>query len=245
MDLMRYINLALVQSLFAEMVASFLFGYAVYSSSLNSKFDVEPSSPLVINFAVTFASISIIYAFCDLTLSHFNPAITLSAMLTFKLDPFNGLAFIVMQLIGFMLAAILCVVNFPGTFLQTMKKLRVAPGDEAVDSVNIFFTEFTLTAILVYVVFSVGINAVRNPRFSLYGDEPLPNRTIVAPLTIGLTLGFLSFLAGKTSGSYFNPGLVFAPHMLSMRWPYAWQYYVSQFTGGFIGALLQVWLLFK
>jgi glycerol uptake facilitator-like aquaporin len=234
-----------MQSFFAEMTASFLFGYTIYAAILNTKFANEPNSPLVVNIAILASAIAIIYTFCDLTITHFNPAITLAAILTRKLDPFNGVGFIISQLIGFMLAAILTVVNFPGTFLQIMREIRATPGDTSVTNVNIFFAEFTLTAILVFVAFSTSINALRNPDYSLYGDEPLPNRTIVAPLTIGLTLGFLSFLAGKTSGGAFNPGLVFAPMMLSMRWHHCWEYFVGEFTGGLFGALLQVWILFK
>lgn len=115
----------------------------------------------------------------------------------------------------------------------------------AVTNVNLFFSEFALTAILVYVAFQVSINARRDPAVSLYEDEPLPNRTIVAPLTIGLTLGFLSLIAVKTSGGSFNPGLIFAPMILINRWTYSWEYYVGQFTGGLFGALVQTWILFK
>lgn len=235
----------LFQSFFAEMTCSFIFGYSVYSAIMNTKFAKNPAEGVSVTLAVGFSGIAIIYTFCDLTIAHFNPAITLAAILTGKLDPFNGIGFIFFQAIGFMLAALLIVANFPGSYMDIMNAIHVHKGNGHVSDVNLFFSEFTLTAILVFIAFSVAINAGRDPTKSLYEDEELPNRTIVAPLTIGLTLGFLSVLASKTSGGAFNPGLVFAPMMLSMKWEYSWQYYVSQFTGGLLGGLIQVFILFK
>lgn len=235
----------LIQSLIAEMTCSLIFGYTVYSAIMNTKFTKSPIEAISVNLAVCFSSIALIYTFCDLSLSHFNPAITLAAVLTRRLDPLNGIAFIIAQLIGFILAGLLLVATFPGSYMEILDQVHVDSTTKAVTNVNLFFSEFTMTAILVFVAFSVSINARRDPNKSLYQDEELPNRTIVAPLTIGLTLGYLSFIGAKTSGSCFNPGIVFGPMMLTMDWSYSWQYYVSQFTGGLLGALIQVYILFK
>ncbi|KAI5151022.1 hypothetical protein ENBRE01_1845 [Enteropsectra breve] len=239
-------NKKLFQSYFAETLCTFIFGYAIYSTTLNLKYDLDHLGESVpIGLAICFSGIALIYTFADHTISHFNPAITLAAMLTFKLDFINGLGFIIFQIIGFILAALMAVANFPGSYMEVMRKLIPPYKEDPITNVNIFFTEFVLTAILVFVVFMVGINAFRDPEHSLYGDEALPDRTMLAPLTIGLTLGFLAFLGGKTSGSYFNPGLIFAPMLLCNDWPCPWQYFVSEFTGGLVGALIQVWILFK
>ncbi|KAI4292401.1 hypothetical protein PAPHI01_1675 [Pancytospora philotis] len=242
----RIENLKLLQSFFGELLASFIFGFTVYSTVLSTKYEKDPANPVIVNLGVAFSGIAIIYAFADHTISHFNPAITLSAMLTLKLDFINGIGFIISQVIGFILAALFCVVVFPGTYMDIMEQLVAGPGvDSDVPRVCIFFAEFIFTAILVFVAFEVGVNARRDPNHSLYQDEELQNRTIVAPLTIGLTLGFLSLLGAKNSGGSFNPGLVFAPNILSNNWPWAWELYVGEFTGGLAGALVQVWLLFK
>lgn len=238
-------NKKLLQSFFAEMLCSFIFGFTVYSAIIQTKYKEQATESVTVSLAIAFCSVVIIYTFCDLTISHFNPAITLAAILTRKLDPFNGIGFIIAQGIGFILAANFIAVTFPGTYQTINGLVRVGSQVDGVTNVNIFFAEFALTAILVFVAFSVCINALRDPAVSLYEDEELPNRTIIAPLIIGLTLGFLSFIAAKTSGSYFNPGLVFAPMILTNNWDFSWQYYCSEFAGGLFGALIQVWILFK
>lgn len=237
-------NKKLLQSYFAEMLASLIFGFTVYSCVIQTRYEESPPSGFIVNMGVAFSSIAIIYAFADHTISHFNPAITLAAMLTMKLDFINGIGFIIAQIVGFIFATLLVVVVFPGSYSDIIDQITAGPG-EHVPSVCIFFAEFIFTAILVFVAFEVGVNARRDPQTSLYQDEELQNRTIVAPLTIGLTLGFLSLLGAKNSGGSFNPGLVFAPALLNNSWHYSWEFYVGEFCGGLFGALIQVWILFK
>lgn len=239
-------NAKIIQSMFAEMLCTFIFGFAVYSAVLNTKYEAGPTELISIGIAIAFSSVALIYTFKDHTIAHFNPAITLAAILTLKLDPINGIGYIIMQFIGFILAALLTVACFPGGYSDVLNQIRINyDPDSFVSSVNIFFSEFTLTAILAFVAFENAINNQRNPEKSFYGDEELEDRGIINPLVIGLTLGFLSLLAVTTSGSTFNPGFIFAPMILTNNWPYSWQYYVSQFTGGLLGALIQVWLVFK
>ncbi|ELA41393.1 uncharacterized protein VICG_01634 [Vittaforma corneae ATCC 50505] len=240
------INKAFLQSLLAECVCTFIFGYAIYSTSLNVKGPEVTSSDVFVPLAVGFSGIVVIYTFLDHTICHFNPAITLSAILTFKLPIIAGLCYIIAQEIGFILAACVAKVNFSLGWKETMDLISPGRVNPDVSNTSLFFTEFTLTAILVFVAFENGINSRRNPEVSLYGDKPQVDRSIVVPLTIGLTLGFLAFLAGTTSGGAFNPGLIFAPNLLGNTWNSdAWEYYVGEFTGGLLGALIQVWLLFK
>lgn len=243
---MSFLNKAFVQSLFAELVCSFIFGYAVYAAILNNKSIDFASTDLYIPLAVGFSGIVVIYTFLDHTVCHFNPAITLSAILTFKIPIIAGLLYIIAQEIGFILAACMAKANFSLSWDTTMELISPRRVDPNLSNSALFFTEFTLTAILVFSAFENGINSRRNPEFSLYGDKPQIDRSIVVPLTIGLTLGFLALLAASTSGGAFNPGLIFAPSLLGNTWNSdAWEYYVGQFTGGLFGALLQVWLLFK
>lgn len=236
----------IAQSLFAEVVCTFIFGYVVYSAILNSKVEDFNASGVYVPLAVAFSGIMVIYTFLDHTICHFNPAITLAAIVTLKLPLFLGLAYIIAQVVGFILACCMLQVNFPYDWKETMELVTAKRSQVNISNTNLFFTEFTLTAILVFSAFLNGINSKRNPEFSLYGDTPQPDRSIIVPLTIGLTLGFLALLAGTTSGGFFNPGLIFAPNLIGNTWnDDAWEYYVGQFTGGIFGGLLQVWLLYK
>lgn len=238
-------NLRALQSFFAEALSSFIFGFTIYSTVLNTKFETAPIQALSINLAVFFASTAVIYTFIDHTVAHFNPAITVAAMFTSKLDILSGIGYIISQLIGFILAALLAVLAFPGKYKDILDGIRIGGFEKDITKVNMFVAEFTLTAILVFVAFGVAINCARDPKVSLYGDEELPNRSILAPMVIGLTVGFLSFLAAKTSGGAFNPALIFAPMLLSDTWDYSWPFYVAEFLGGIFGAFVQVMLMFK
>ncbi len=238
-------NIKLLQSFFAEMICSFIFGYTVYGTIINTKIGDDPIISIAVNLAIAFCSVAIIYTFVDLTVAHFNPAITVAAIITGKIDPFNGIGYIIMQIIGFIFAACVVNVNFPGSWKKIMGMIAANRGSKNVSNLNVFFSEFTLTAIFVFIVFSNAVNAKRDPNNSLYEDEELPDRSLVVPLIIGFSLGFVSFLAAKTTGSLFNPGLTFAPMLLGNKWAATWEYFVGQFTGGLFGALIQVWLLFK
>lgn len=240
-----WVNRALIQSFFAEFMISFLFGYAVYASSLNTKNPDFAVTDLAVPLAVAFSSIALIYTFIDHTICHFNPAITLSAMLTLKIPFFVGIGYIIAQGVGFIAAFGMVIATFSLGYHRTTNLIVPGPVDPDTTNTALFFTEFILTAILVFVAFEVGINSKRNPEHSFYGDEKQVDRSIVVPLVIGLTLGFLALLASTTSGGAFNPGIIFAPQVIGGSWGYAWQYYVAQFTGGLLGALIQVWLLFK
>lgn len=238
-------NRIIIQSLFAEFICIMIFGFSVYSAILNTKFSKGPAELISICIAIAFCSVAIIYTFKDHTISHFNPAITLAAMITGNIKIIEGIGYMLMQFTGFIISALMVVVCFPGDFEIIIKQIR--PGDvaDSISGTNVFFSEFILTAILTFVAYQNGINCKRDPDISLYGNDELEDRTIVAPLVIGLTLGFLSLLSVTTSGSVFNPGIVLAPMLLSNTWPLCFEYFVSQFTGGLFGALLQVFLLFK
>lgn len=239
------INKALIQSFIAEFLCSFIFGYTVYAAILNAKNPIYTATQVSVPLAIGFCAIAIIYTFVDHTVCHFNPAITLSAIITLKIPFLIGIGYIIAQVIGFIAAVGMVICNFSIGYNSTIN--AIVPGKVDPDTTNtgLFFTEFVLTAILVFVAFENGINSKRNPNHSFYGDLEQVDRSIVVPLTIGLTLGFLAFLGSSTSGSVFNPGLVFASNLIGGTWPFAWQFYVSQFTGGLVGALIQVWILFK
>lgn len=240
------INKVFLQSLFAECICTMIFGYAVYAAILNTNNVDYTATDLYVPLAVGFSGIVVIYTFLDHTVCHFNPAITLSAILTRKMDIITGLSYILSQVIGFILAACIVAVNFSRGWEDTMNAISPARVDKSISNTALLFTEFTLTAILTFVAFENGINSKRNPEFSFYGDTPQIDRSIVVPLTIGLTLGFLAFLAPSTSGGAFNPGLIFAPNLIGNTWNSdAWEFYVGEFTGALFGALLQVWFLFK
>lgn len=239
-----------LQTLFGEMTASFVFGFAVYSALLGSSITEQKAASVIVGLTVGFSGVAVIYSFCDVSVAHFNPAITLAAIFTRKVDILLGLGYILAQVAGFIVAACAILPCSPDSYDNTMKLIRATPTNNGGSNLNLFFAEFFLTAILVYVAFAVGVNPYM-PKVDENGDfvnphEPEPvDRRVTAPLCIGLTLGFLAFLALATSGGVFNPGLTFAPVILSNTWSKFWLYVTAQFSGGLVGGLLQVFVLYK
>ncbi|ORD97349.1 AQP [Hepatospora eriocheir] len=232
------------QSYFAEFLCTSIFGYCVYSAVASSKIDSYLSSTAV-GLTVGFSGIVLIYTFVDLTVAHFNPAITLAAICFNKLDVIDGLVYILMQVLGFIFAALLIILSFPENDESVLNYIQTLRVSKEVNNLNLFVVEAILTFILVFVAFSVAINSKRDSDKSLYGDEELPDRSIVAPLTIGLTLAFLAFVAPTTSGGLFNPGLAFAPSILIGDFEDVYVYIIAEFLGGIIGGFLQVFVFYK
>ncbi|OQS54027.1 MIP plasma membrane transporter [Ecytonucleospora hepatopenaei] len=235
----------IAQRVFAEFLCSCIFGFAVYSAILNTKSEEVSVSGTTVGLTVGFSGIALIYTFADHSVAHFNPAITISTILTGKIEIAMGICYVCAQLIGFLVASLLVVVCFPYGYSETLELITPAKVTEDLSTTSLFFTEFILSFILVFVAFEVGINAVREPGVTLFIGEPQKDRSILAPLTIGLTLGFLGFLASTTSGGAFNPGIVFGPAILGSNYSDFWVYIVSELSGGLLGALVQVFLLFK
>ncbi|KMV65798.1 aquaporin [Encephalitozoon cuniculi EcunIII-L] len=243
-------TLRTLQSTFGEMVASFVFGFAVYSALLGSALTEQSAARVIVGLTVGFSGICVIYSFCDVTVAHFNPAITLAAILTCKLGVLRGIGYIVAQYIGFILAVCALLPCSPVGYKETLNIIRPTPSPFGGDNLNVFFTEFFLTAILVHVAFATAVNPYK-PKTDTEGkfvdpDEEEPvDRRITAPLCIGLTLGFLAFLGLASSGGAFNPGLTLAPVIMSNTWNHFWAYFAGQYLGGFVGGLLQVLVLYK
>lgn len=242
-------NWKTIQSFCGEIAASFVFGFAVYSAIISSTITDQSAGPVIVALAVGFSGIAIIYAFCDITIAHFNPAITLAAIVYCKMSIIKGIVYILCQLLGFMIAAGVVLGCFPGKNSELLDIIRPKKVEDTSKG-ELIFTELVLTGILTFVAFSVAINAFKKVKYvpskeekNLPELEEEPDKTILAPLTIGLTLGFLALLGFGSSGGVFNPGLVWAPVLFSGKWYNSWCYWVGEFVGALVGAGIQVFIL--
>nr|API70721.1 AQP [Nosema bombycis] len=243
-------NILKTQAILGEMFAAFVFGFAVYSALVGTSQTENTSASIIIGVTLGFAGVAVIYSFCDVTIAHFNPALTLTALLTGKIEIIMGFFYILAQFIGFILAALAVVACFPGAYRDKLDIMRPKFVYTDTRDGTVFASELFLTAILVYVAFAVGINPYQSPKDEegapLDPDEEIAfGRKITAPIAIGFTLGFLGLCSLSSSGGAFNPALVFAPCLLNGRWTHSWVYLLAEFAGGIIGGLLQSTILYK
>lgn len=240
-----------IQTYFAEFACSFLFGFVVYSAILVTTLLEIEAAPILIGLAIALVSVAIIWCFMDVTIAHFNPAITFAAVVFCKIPIIKGILYIISQGLGFMLAAVVVLGCFPGGWREIMDIIRPKPASDAVTG-EVICIELFLTGILVFTVFCAAANTykdqvdARNQRDLRIDpqDSKIPNRKMYVPIMIGFTLGYLGLLGGATSGGAFNPGIVWAPVLLGARWRDSWKYWVGEFVGAFAAGLIQTILFY-
>lgn len=239
----------------------FLFIVCAVAINLHRSGHQDSESFVVGALATGFASVALIYSFADVSGAHFNPAVTFATIVTGKTSVPKGLLYMGMQLLASLFAMLLLTICFPPVVVNNVEQsvvsqLVVRPAADA----NIgrsFFMEIILTFILVYVIFAVAFDTVDNANTVRIVDEKgnavdsrnRKNLTIYttngnskagfAPLSIGLTLGFLCFLGGSVSGGAFNPARVFGPGLCSWTWDHQWLYWLGDFTGAALAGLVQ------
>jgi len=152
---------------------------------------------------------------------HFNPAITLAAAVTRRIDPIDAVVYILAQLSGGVLGALMVkgflldegrAGHYGAASISPLISGNVAGG--LIELIGTFF--------LVMAVCAVAFN----PRA----------RREWAPLVIGLTLGLDVMIFGPLTGSAVNPARWFGPALISNHWGGTWPYLV----GPVVGALLAV-----
>ena len=153
----------------------------------------------VIGLVHAFMLFGLIMAFGAVSGGHFNPAVTLAAGIQRKIDPVDAVVYILAQLSGAVLGALLV----KGLLLDEGRALGYGnPEVSGLLGGNFagFIVEGLGTFLLVLVILAVAMN----PRA----------RQEWAPLAIGSTLGFLVMIFGPLTGGSFNPARWFGPALI-------------------------------
>lgn len=225
-----------------EFLATFIFIFAVYACTLNSPISNLPTAgPLCAGFAA-FVSV---FAFNG----HFNPAVTLGAMVGRKMSVHTGLIYMVIQLAASFVANGAIELMFPEANNSQNLMLQPAPKCTIIAAI---FMETILTFILVLVIFRTALGVSVRPRMpspDLVDEAPetvkefysrvkaAETRKNHAPLAIGLTIGFLATAGGIVSGGAFNPLRVTAPAFFTLNFRHVWIYWVGDCLGGLLAGL--------
>jgi MIP family channel proteins len=149
---------------------------------------------------------------------HFNPAVTTAFIALRRIDPVDGLVYILAQLSGGVLGALL-------TKAFLLDEGRASDyGTPKISALlggpfQGFIVEGIGTFVLVMVVLAVALN---------------PETRRWAALAIGGALGFLVMVLGPLTGGSFNPARWFGPALVGNHFTDAWVY----IFGPIVGALL-------
>jgi aquaporin Z len=193
-----------------ELLGTFLFVFAIgTAASLSGAF-----APLAIGSALMV----MVYAGGHISGGHFNPAVTLGALVRGRIGPGDAVAYWVVQLVGAALAGSLV----RWVILPVHDTAKTLSG-HAMGAA--FVVELLFTFALVYVVLNVATSK-DHPNNSFYG------------LAIGFTVLVGAFAVGSISGGVFNPAVFVGAAITGLfAWSTIWVYFLAQLLAGVLAGL--------
>ncbi len=191
----------------AEAIATFLFVLSIIGA-VNSG---SPLTPLAIGFALAV----LVYATGHISGAHLNPAVSIGVFLRGGLGVVDLIAYIVAQLIGAVVAALVSFALWPAA--EAAAEIEVGPA---------FIVEALFTLALVWVVLNVATSKDTDGN-SFYG------------LAIGGLVFVGATTVGPISGGGFNPAVALGLSVSGQfAWSNLWLYVLAPIVGAAIGALL-------
>ena len=181
-------------------------------------------------FGSDFAVVGLVHAFLLFGLivmfgvvsgGHFNPAVTLAAAAIKRISPIDAVIYILAQLSGAVLGALLCkgllLDEGRATHYGAANVSGLLSGNFAGSIVEAVGT-FCLVLVILAAVFS-------KKSFKEW-----------APLAIGTTLGFIVMVGGPLTGGSFNPARWFGPALVGNDWGGVWPYLAGPIVGSLLAA---------
>ena len=202
----------------AELVGTFLFLTIGYSSVAAFGAAQVPGL-LVVPFSFGFGLLAAIFAVGHISGGHFNPAVTVAAVLDRRTETSDAIGYILAQVIGAIAAAaIVFVVAGQGGVAAGVTK----PGAGITD-IGALILEIVLTAGFVLVILVATKRAAG-----------------LAPLAIPLTLVAIHFASATLSGASVNPARSIGSALLGADLAALWIYIVGPIVGAIGG-----WAIFR
>jgi aquaporin Z len=164
---------------------------------------------------------------------HFNPAVTMAALIGRHIGPALAVMYWATQLVAAIAAAGLLLYFFPTAVTKAVSIGAPAPGP-GVDVTHAFVIEIVLTIFLVTVVYATAID----PR-GAFGK--------IAGIAIGAVLFFDILVGGPLTGAAMNPARAFGPAIVSgiVDGNHFLIYWLGPVIGGAVAALLYQNLLLR
>jgi MIP family channel proteins len=221
----EFLALEAWRTTFAELVATLLFVFlgagAVVASGTLTNGELTATRLVAIALAHGLAIALLAFATANISGGHINPAVTFAALLTKKINVARGLMFMVAQLIGAVVGALLLLATIPDAADTNLGAHALGPGV----SVGMgLLMEIIVTFALVFVIFATAVD--RGGMGNL------------APLAIGLTVLVDHLLAVPITGASMNPARSFGPALVAGQWANHWIYWVAPLLGAAIAGLV-------
>ncbi len=202
------------KKLLAELLGTFTFFTIGFMAILSQKAFYPGGDLVVIAFGFGFGLFVAIQIFGGVSGGHFNPAVTVAAVIDKRLDAMTGVGYIVSQLIGGIAAAVVILV----VFSQAAVAETITQPGNGVDTVKALLLETLFTAFFLLVI--------------LVSTKKAPTQ---AAFAIPLTLLVIHFALVPFTGSSVNPARSIASAVVGGNLNDLWIYIVGPVVGGIIG----------
>ncbi|XP_060589490.1 aquaporin-like [Ruditapes philippinarum] len=177
----------------------------------------------VVQIALTFGLVygSMVWCFNHVSGGHFNPAVSVAAVVCRRASVVRGLFFILAQLVGAISGAGI-LRGLTGADAATMGVTKVS---DLLMEAQAFGIELLITFVLVFTVLA----STDDKRNDLSGS---------APLTIALAVVAGHLFAFRYTMASMNPARTFGPAVVQNIWVNHWVYWVGPIIGGLVAALV-------
>lgn len=196
-----------------EFIGSFFYAFIVWMT-IPTGFVTGAGMMTRLSIGISFAIL--VYAGASISGAHYNPAITLASWVQKRISSKEGLIYVIFQLLGAVLAALVVV-----QLLKTEQLPQEARPLE--NGINALISEILGTFLLAFVYLKVITKKLDN---SYYG------------LAIGLTITVMAYCVGTISGGVFNPIIFISGAIIKWSiWSDFW-IYLGCFAGAVIAGFL-------
>lgn len=213
------------RKLVAELLGTYVLllfgGFAIFAAT--NPAGPQGTSVLVIAFGFGLALLVGLYAFGEVSGGHFNPAVSLGALIDKRIDVSTFVSYVIAQFAGAALAGWSLVYAISSDFVATTA--TVPNAALAVADWDAFLLEVVATAFFVAVILKVTMS-------DMFGKT--------AFLGISLTLVAIHIALVPLTGSSVNPARSFGSALAGGEWTSFWVYLIGPLVGAFIG-----WAFYK
>ena len=216
----------------AEFLGTFYLCFAGTAAILSNQPTVGGTSGLLgIALAHGLALSIAVNVFGGESGAHFNPAVTSGVLVTGRIAPPLGAAYVVAQLLGATTAAGFCRVLFPADAVAAAKLGLPLPAAWATTGV-VLTAEFIMTFLLMTSIFGTAV-------------DDRGRAVKIGGFGIGLTVAFDILAGGAVTGASMNPARSFGPALELMYWEWHWAYWVAPIAGACAAALMYEHVLLR
>jgi MIP family channel proteins len=183
----------------------------------------------VVGLVHAFLLFGLIVMFGVVSGGHFNPVVTLAAIVIRRIRPLDGVIYILAQLSGGVLGALLTKALLLDEGRATNYGALEVSGLLGGNAFRGSIVEAIGTFVLVLVILT-----------AVYSEKSFKEW---APLAIGTTLGFAVMVFGPLTGAGFNPARWFGPALVGSSWGDVWPFLVGPIVGSLLAAAVYRFIL--